>query len=85
MTKLNLSMFPVNMGTPLSEDELKSILGGNTNLTRQCTCTYIDSEGKETKEKVEADSEYMCSEKCWGACRMDGDCVKIHYEYVSYS
>lgn len=69
------------MGTPLTEQELKSIIGGRTTLVRSCTCYYTDKNGNETSEAVEAEDEDTCSTKCKNNCNNDGACENYSYTY----
>lgn len=69
------------IGTPLSEDELKAIVGGNVDVERTCICTFKDSSGNITKASMSADSELVCSEKCYNECAKNGSCVSSTYSY----
>lgn len=71
------------IGTPLSEKELKAIIGGSAGVTRTCVCTYTDSSNQVTSESVEADSEVTCSAKCHGACSSNASCISATYSYSS--
>ena len=79
MKKIQIS--PVLMGTPLTEQELKSIVGGSMALVKSCTCYYTDNNGNETSEAVEADDEDTCSTKCKNNCNNDGACENYSYAY----
>lgn len=79
MKKIHIS--PVLMGTPLTEQELKSIIGGRMTLVKYCTCYYTDKNGNETSEAVEAEDEDTCSTKCKNNCNNDGACENYSYAY----
>lgn len=80
MTKVKI---PVStMGTSLTEEELKSIVGGCVKVTKTCTCTLSYLEPEETKvTSAKADDEDQCRIKCEAQCQLDEECVQYFYEY----
>lgn len=60
---------------------LKSILGGQTDASRSCFCTYHYGSGNTGTETVAADSETVCKEKCDAACSKSGSCISANYRY----
>lgn len=86
MSKLKIPVNPL-LGSPLTAEELKSILGGQVNFTRICHCTYHyrgschGDKSCPTSENVAADSESLCSEKCQSNCNSNGQCVSADFEY----
>lgn len=82
MKKIQIS--PELMGTPLTEQELKSIVGGNLTVVRTCHCTFTFTDGSVTsKTFYNITSEGACSEKCQGYC--DEDLVNCKSNTFKYT
>ncbi len=81
MKKLKIS--PSLTGTPLTEQELKSIIGGKVNYTRTCHCTLTHSNGLVTSKYLTVKDETECSISCASEC--SGDCIKNSYVYTYIS
>ena len=69
------------MGTPLTEEELKSIVGGNMDTTRTCTCTLHFDGKPDTTSTTEANSEAICKGACNEMCRQNGECLSAEFSY----
>lgn len=72
-------------GSPLTEEEMKSILGG-MQLTRVCSCYYVYSSeasglGYPLEERVEASNEFVCESKCRDNCNSNGYCISRTFKY----
>lgn len=80
MTEIKI---PVStMGTPLTEEELKSIVGGNMDVTRTCICYLSFKDGTTSSTSVAAESEEDCTAKCLNNCNMQTSCrfvIKTKY------
>lgn len=82
MTKIRI---PVSaMGTPLTEEELKSIVGGMTGDTNNCSCHIKYKLGTSIIGVNAADQE-TCKAKCSVMCANDENCLGQHYEYYATS
>lgn len=88
----NLKLPPPSIeGTPLTEEEMKSILGGQIYQTRLCSCYFRYSSGVENtsdnlypaSKSVEAGNETICMQKCQDDCDHNEKC--IHWDYIYYS
>lgn len=81
MVKLKIS--PSLTGTPLTEQELKSIIGGKINYTRECYCDiYQNYELISTSIPVPAQNEDNCIAQCNSLCRYDRtDCSSAQAIY----
>ena len=81
MKKLKIS--PSLTGTPLTEQELKSIIGGRMGFTRNCSCQFY---GKNDEfigdDTVAVEDEGECSEKCRDLCKDDSKCYRSTYYYT---
>lgn len=79
-------------GTPLTVEEMKSILGGQIDQIRICSCYFRYSSGVQNtsdnlypaSKSVEADSETICMLKCQDDCNHNGKCVHWDYSYYSH-
>jgi len=82
MSNLTLPVNPL-LGSPLTDEELKSIIGGQTDASRSCTCTYHYDGGVSGTGRTEADSESVCKEACIAACSKMGSCISADYYYAA--
>lgn len=79
MTKIKIS--PSLTGTPLTEQELKSIIGGRMGFTRNCDCKLYDDGELVSSVKLEVNDETQCSQKCTNNCNGYAGCDKAVYSY----
>lgn len=77
MKKLQLPSFSL-VGTPISEEELKGIIGGMTH-TRTCTCTFNQKNGEVISTSVEAETSNDCQNKCTNICNGSTSCLNSKY------
>jgi len=82
MSKLTLPVNPL-LGSPLTDEELKSIIGGQTDASRSCHCTYHYEGGASGYDETAADSETVCREACAAACSKIGSCISANYYYAA--
>lgn len=82
MTRVKI---PVStMGTPLTEEELKSIVGGRMDKPNTCYCTLSLKDGTSKTSIIAADSEEKCKLKCQSWCDDDTECDKmLEVKYVA--
>ena len=81
MTKIKIT--PSLTGTPLTEQELKSIIGGRMGFTRNCSCQLYKKNGEPLDEKTLAvKDESQCSEKCGSLCNDNSECYRSTYYYT---
>lgn len=80
MTKLSIPLSP-QLGSPLTDEELKSIIGGQTDASRSCHCTFYYEGGGTGSSTTEADSESVCEKACEAACSKSGSCISAKYFY----
>lgn len=82
MKKIKIS--PILMGTPLTEQELKSIIGGITAVTRSCYCTFTHGDGTITsKSNDNITDETACSMFCSNQCRdHEVNCINYTFKYT---
>lgn len=82
MTKVKI---PVStMGTPLTEEELKSIVGGRMDMSKTCYCTLSYKDGTSKTSTIAVDSEERCKSKCQSRCDDDTECDKmLEAKYVA--
>ena len=72
MTKIKI---PVStMGTPLTEEELKSIVGGRMDMSKTCYCTLSYKDGTSTTSTIAAENEEDCRSKCQDSCNNNSKC-----------
>ncbi len=89
MSKLKIPVNPL-LGSPLTAEELKSILGGQVNLVRECHCmfTYGGSIPVGTScpasVNIEAADEATCKQACQGKCDSHDHCIKSEFHYSVY-
>lgn len=75
MKKLILPMAEI-IGTPLSDEELKSIIAGSI-MSGECSCDYILANYTSgTSDLGTVDSEEVCSMKCKELCETVNKAVK---------
>lgn len=72
------------MGTPLTEEELKSIVGGMTGDTNNCSC-HLEYELGTSIIGVKAADQETCKAKCSAMCASDEYCIHADYEYYATS
>lgn len=89
MTKIKIS--PSLTGTPLTEQELKSIIGGNVNYSNTCYCMYTVNEvengelvPKPASAEVSVTDENDCISKCNAFCN-DPKNTECRYSYRAYA
>ena len=82
MTKIKIPASA--MGTPLTEEELKSIVGGMTDDTNNCSC-HIKYELGTSIIGVKAADQETCKAKCSAMCVNDEYCIHADYEYYATS
>lgn len=82
MKKIQIT--PAITGTPLTEQELKSIIGGISAVTRNCYCTYTHGDGTVTSESNDnITEENACSTFCANQCKdHEVNCTKYSYKYT---
>lgn len=87
MTKLKLPP-AVLKGTPLTESEMKEILGGMQDYTL-CSCTLYYDDGTITDRHLSISSGTKCAEACKELCSATDNfppsvpkCKKSRYTYV---
>lgn len=79
-------------GTPLTVEEMKSILGGQIDQTRICSCYFRYSSGVQNTSdnlypptvSVKAADESTCIQECQNECRKNDKCVDWDYIYYSH-
>lgn len=92
MTKLKLPVSPL-FGAPLTDEELKSILGGQVDYTRKCICTLTHASGNasgsgsgsgtnKTQHSLGAGNEYVCQSRCSKKCDETPTCISSSYTYI---
>lgn len=88
MSKLALPVAEL-LGSPLSSDELKSIVGGN-NTGINCICSWRWSDGTDNARRYTVESEQECLNTCSAYCHngrgMDGgqlDCNGYQWSYMA--
>ena len=80
MTKIRIS--PSLTGTPLTEQELKSIIGGRIGFTRLCSCQlYKENDELIRTDILEVENESQCSKECGNNCNNEPQCYKSKYSY----
>lgn len=84
MTKIKI---PVStMGTPLTEEELKSIVGGmDVTKKTKCHCVLSTFSGVPSAVDLTASFPEQCVEKCDSHCNKEADCrliSEVTYTYV---
>lgn len=90
MSKLTIPVPPL-LGAPLTDEELKSIIGGQfQEASRICSCTYlvghIASGGEIVALRISsAKDESDCRTKCLNACSREngGYCGDYHINYTA--
>lgn len=82
MTKIKIPASA--MGTPLTEEELKSIVGGMTGDTNNCSC-HLEYELGTSIIGVHATDKETCKAKCSTMCVNDEYCIHADYEYYATS
>ena len=75
---------PELMGTPLTEQELKSIIGGMNAVIRNCHCTFTHGDGTTTsKDNDSITEESACSTYCENQCtNHEVNCTDYTFEYI---
>lgn len=68
-------------GAPLSDEDLKLIIGGNARISRTCKCTYFDEQGGSSVESVQVENESACRKNCTNNCNNNPKCVNVAFEY----
>ena len=83
MVKLKI---PVStMGTPLTEEELKSIVGGRMDKPNTCYCTLSLKDGTSNTSLIAAASVEKSKLKCPSLCDADTECDKmLEVKYVAH-
>lgn len=73
------------IGTPLSMEDLKQIVGGLNIYTCSCTWKANESTTKEDFPKGEITSESDCIAACSGICSNYEDCTSVttHFSYTN--
>ncbi len=66
MSKLKIPASSL-LGTPLTQSEMKEILGG-ANYYQTCSCKYYYNDGTSDLEKVNLIENQKCSEACNSRC-----------------
>lgn len=86
MTKLKLPP-AVLKGTPLTESEMKEILGG-MQFYQRCSCTLSFTNGSTYSQQVDARSGTECNTECQKLCAATGSsstsgpkCFDYDYKY----
>ena len=69
------------MGAPLTDDELRSIVGGTR--TTNCVCSYTYAGSGSGSETVGAADESICSAKCDNTCKSNPQCISFTYSYTA--
>lgn len=79
MSKLSIPA-SVFIGTPLSLEDLKQIIGGSTH---ECFCTWKINESTTKKEspKEEIWTQEMCEKQCIALCSVDPACESATTHY----
>lgn len=73
----------LKVGTPLTDDELKLVIGGNARYMNSCKCTKFDKDGGSSTDIMAAENESVCKEKCMNSCYGDEKCVRSTYAYTA--
>lgn len=79
-------------GTPLTVEEMKSILGGLIDQTRICSCYFFYASGVQSTSdglypsisSVKATNEATCRDKCKAKCDNNDECLYSEYSYYSH-
>lgn len=87
MGKLKIPENPL-LGSPLTDEELKSILGGQSNVKKICLCNFIyhgsmpaDYEKLSSAPKS-ASTDEICKAKCEFTCDSHPYCIGIQYTFT---
>lgn len=82
MKKIQIT--PKLMGTPLTEQELKSIIGGINAVTRNCHCTFTHGDGTVTSiDNGNITDEGACSSFCASQCTdHEENCTQYTFQYT---
>lgn len=87
MGKLKIPENPL-WGSPLTDEELKSILGGQGNVTKTCLCNFIYHgsmpAGYERLSSAprSASTYEICRQKCNNACDNHDYCVNFTFNFT---
>lgn len=84
MSKINLPASQM-IGTPLTEEELKGIVGGFVHKT-ECLCTLHFKNGTNSTVSVDAQTSGACKTACKVECDPNEGCTSAGYSFSeSYS
>lgn len=69
------------IGTSLTKDELKHVLGGQAEAAGKCLCIYKKKDGTSWFEVGEADDKATCADKCHNFCLANPTCTGNTYTF----
>lgn len=84
MKKIKISQ-NILAGAPLSDEDLKLIIGGNARYSNSCKCTFFDEHGGSSVKEIQAANESICRDKCMNNCNNDPKCKDAAWAYSAMS
>ena len=84
MKKIKISQ-NILTGAPLSDEDLKLIIGGNARYSNSCKCTYFDRQGGSSVKEIQVYNESDCRQKCANLCSSNPECMDVAWAYGAMS